>query len=97
VFALTVKLNLHTKETQAVSDQPLENAGQGTFFTTEIRFGSEKQVVNLLVDTGSSWIWTSVDECDPTLETCTQTAFHPQASSTYELTDTYKKIVYGST
>jgi hypothetical protein len=81
---------------QSVSDQPLDNFSEGSFFNTEIGFGSQRQVVNLLVDTGSSWTWTSVDDCDPTIEKCTQKAFHAQASDSFVLTDTFKSIVYGS-
>ena len=37
---------------------PLNN-----FFETELLVGSEKQPIQFVVDTGSSWTWTTSDKC----------------------------------
>ena len=34
------------------------------FFQTQLKFGSTQQPINLIIDTGSSWTWTLIDECE---------------------------------
>ncbi len=68
-----------------------------SFFECSIDFGSQKQPLYLLIDTGSSWTWTSVDDCNPSTSKCVADSFHQLASTTYVNTGVEKKIVYGST
>lgn len=66
-----------------------------TIFKTKVTVGTgPKQVVDLLADTGSSWLW--VDTC--MFSDCQSTPgfFDPALSSTTQCTNDQHKIVYGS-
>jgi hypothetical protein len=57
-------------------------------FTTLIDYGSERQPLEIIVDTGSSWLWAYADDCDPNTETCPQkNIFHTGGSTTFRKTD----------
>ena len=67
--------------------------------TAMLQFGSERQPQEVLVDTGSSWLWTYGDHCpeDSPLLSCqkTKTTFHPMESHSFEPTGKTKYIKYG--
>lgn len=52
-----------------------------------------------MIDTGSSWTWTSVGDCDPYITSCSNTdeEFNYLGSATFNDTGVEKEIVYGST
>ena len=54
------------------------------YFEAAIKFGSEDQSLMLVIDTGSSWMWVSADECADTDDCEDPSAFH------YLLSDTYR-------
>ena len=49
----------------------------------------------LVIDTGSSWMWVSGDECVDLSDCPESSAFHYLLSDSYEPTKGTKKIVYG--
>ena len=69
------------------------------WYSSEFWMGTPPQRRDLMVDMGSSWLWTWVDDC-PSIDysdTCTVTKdrFHKVLSSTFIQTEENKLIVYG--
>ena len=75
-------------------------SNHGNFYmSTTLNFGSERQPQEVLVDTGSSWLWTYGDNCpaDSSRDICSHSknVFHPMESKTFETTGQTKYIKYG--
>ena len=56
------------------------------FFEAALKFGSDGQNLMLVVDTGSSWMWVSGDECADLADCTDPSAFHYLLSDSYEPT-----------
>jgi len=72
-------------------------SNRDNFYTsTTVNFGKQRQPIELLVDTGSSWTWTYSDDCsaDSTSAICQTTKgdFHHVDSETFTRTDKTKFI-----
>jgi len=68
------------------------------YFQAQFDFGSKKQPMSLLVDTGSSWTWVATDKCKSTpTEKCDDThLYHHRDSVTYKEAGKKYDIKYGS-
>jgi hypothetical protein len=68
-----------------------------SIFTTLLDFGSQRQPLEVIVDTGSSWVWAYADDCNPETQTCpNNNIFHTGGSLTFSPTTEAHKIAYGS-
>ena len=76
------------------------------YYTAAFDIGTPGQTRHLLVDTGSSWLWTWADDCpNPEIFSCEfdsvdilsppRERFHPNLSETFRYTGDEKLIEYG--
>lgn len=65
------------------------------YFETVIKFGTDKQPLNLVADTGSSWTWVLTDECIDLDDCVDHNSYHHLMSDTFQTTQESKKITYG--
>ena len=69
------------------------------YYTASFDFGTPPQRQELIVDTGSSWVWTWADECpDPNWDSqCRKTVgrFHTLNSETLSYTGATQYVEYG--
>ena len=70
------------------------------WYSVDFLVGTPPQKRTLLLDTGSSWLWTWADECinADQSDRCkvTENRFHVKQSTTFEWTGEEKYIKYGS-
>lgn len=63
-------------------------------------FGSDKEPIKCVIDTGSSWLWAYSDKCKvgdaSTACTNTATLWHRLSSTSFRTYEEKKDIVYGS-
>ena len=65
------------------------------YFETVMKFGTEEQPLNLVVDTGSSWTWVLTDQCVDIDDCVDHNSFHYLMSDTFSTSTDTKKITYG--
>jgi hypothetical protein len=83
-----IKRNLRTNYNYM---SPVDNR-QNYQYSISIYVGEQRQKVDLIIDTGSSWTWL-VGDCPPT--ECSGTPYESALSSTFKQTTKLYDITYG--
>ena len=107
---ITIKLdnddtNFKSDLLQMAVTDPNGETGTGNVFSSGLKsatmfFGSDKEPIKCVIDTGSSWLWAYSDKCKAgdSSVACTNTAtlWHRTESTTLKTDNEKKDIVYGS-